>query len=810
MSRVSLEQVLSAEVSGDAAPGASVFLSSPAGAPLFASETGDGVLRQPVLVDGFGFVPGWVEVGVAYSVSYTPPGGSVQVFAVTPSLSVGSGGPSGTASQGAPARASGTRHQSSRWNPGTNLATVEPDTLFLQDIVDEADALAKGALFSADYNNYFGPSTVKATVVNGPGVRKASAPSTAALVDFMQVPPEGLLPTDEFTLEFMVRPNGADMTALTLAHGWMVRFRLQKGSYLQVRRGSLTVLTATLYVDGQTQFTANITIAAGDLPADTWKALSVVVTASQMVFRLGPGSKTTTVSLTGSKWPYNKPWAGDMFVSGQLIIGGYESTGSPGDALNVADVHIRRYARTLNSTTSYKGPTVSLTAGTTQGAMPELAGIYAQYPGWRDQLADGQTGGGGPGVTGNAIRNALFEAQAADGMRTITIDHVFDKVTVGGTAAVPVITDWSALDGPMDLLHAQGVGFFVCLGYTPPVLGASHSTPPSNYNGYAKLCSDAITHWLAKGYRLDALTIWSEPENHWTGTKTDFANLWLACQAKIDTDHGTNALVPDVDVPADALWTSTGYGAAVIDAAQANSRPLTRIWLHDYSGDVNYMRVDVENARAYAASKGFSPTIKIGMGEWNYNLNILASLPNDKAASRQNSSLCRDVLMTGFVYAYMVEMLNASIDLAYFTRMGILDASYTLVNQHLGLFTADNPPRPLPSYAAIQAWWKMRDGTRLSAASNWPGVRSVAAKDADNVIHWTYGTFRLWRPKDTIDIALEVSGLPAEFTWRQYKADHTTAPEGRLVLVGSGDETNLPHTARLGVQGVGYIEITPA
>ncbi len=655
----------------------------------------------------------------------------------------------------------------------------------------------------------------KVALTDGPA-GKTIGPTVGTL-DRLIFPLDGLLPLDQFTLEFEVTSVGMDLTAQPSNCTYFnAALDAAGGTSLGVANEGATQMRAVVRVAGSNYFANTLsTLAVGDVPADTPTKLTLTYDGTNLVLRLRDAVRTSTNNTHGANAApamTTIPWGSGDHSGGGLVICGGPST-APSGAIRIGQFRISRWCRTPGAALLYKGPTITVDAGTTQGAFPSpVSGVFGQYAGWRDgNVADGSAGGGG--LTATSIRDQLMAAQGAAGLETVRIDHVFDRIPAI-TGTFPNYTyDWSHVTEPMDQMVASNpdVGFHITLGYTPSILGATRATAPTDSAAFAQMCSDFLTHAIVtKGYTIRAISLWNEPEGatFWAGNTTQYTTLWGVVQAKLATDHPSLPLGgPD----SGAAGSGLAYQQAVMTYAEANARPLAALHMHEYSGDLAQMRSEIRALKAYAATKGFS-SIPVRITEWSGSLGSMGALESPATTGslvhRQPNGVTRSVKHAAFVFAAMIDMLAEGVDLAIHTRMGILDTFYTGVEQQLGLFTHDDPPRPLPAYGAFQAMWA-HGGDRIAATSNWPGLRAIASKTSGGIVSLAYGFYRPWRDTDRVEVDFEWTGLPATFTWAHYQIDGTNADEGKLKLVGSGDESNVPLGASVGVMSVGLIQITP-
>lgn len=710
--------------------------------------------------------------------------------------------------EGGPRSAATWLQRQPLWYPNSGPAIVGDGTLFVFDPRDALDVLQRGGQMSTTTPAYWDSATSRAALGTGPFARPSIAEKDTTLGGIL-IPAVGLIDPANFTVQFLAKPKGAAGSAqVGNALLWIGSNQANNGLAVAKNAGNAQ-LSARLYVNGTPSSEAIITLVSGDMPADTWTAISVTLVGTTLTLRIGNNAKSGTATVTAlPTWAFDQ---GGSYIA-PLTDAGW--TGLSGD-WEMAELHISP-ARTPGTAVDYIAPaTIHADFDTTAGTLeiPDLGGLFAQYPGWRDTEADGQTGGGGPGVTGNAIRDAIFATVAADGCTLARVDHLTGKIL--GTVGAP---DYSLLQGPMDAMHALGMKFHGNLNGTPLALrggGGENAVPTSNAN-FAQMASDLVTWMKGRGYEFFLLG-WNEPglSNFWAGTAAQLSALDLVVEAKLTADH------PDIEYGGvdDGIVPTSGASnpanKVMLDRA-SNGRALPFIGHHDYTGEYDSANL-TRAARAYVASNSsYGANIPVRVGEWSANSAGQNVWANFGPSSANDLTLYRGaplaVSQTALSFRKMANYADANVLSAVMTRMGILDTFFTGVEQMLGAFTHDNPPRPLFPYPALQAVWKCK-GQRVSATVTRPRLKALAAVDPDGVCTLAYGSARGWDPDKTVWQAFELDGLPVTFTWRQWRFDRRDGGAGadcRLVLIGEGDETNVPLGTDLTAEGIGCIQITPS
>jgi hypothetical protein len=654
------------------------------------------------------------------------------------------------------------QHVTPAWHPAERPPVWEPDTLFLLDPRDEAHVLSEGGRLADEYQDYFGLAAAdKARLVAGPFSRLAVTGPAPVIY-----PVDGLLPTDEFTVTFRIR-RPADTELL--------RF----GEHLVVTHQGGT-LTAS-WLPGAA--TAELAVDASD-----W--LCVTMTWDGTTLALHGGGSSAEAKAEGGAEPL--PVSGD---DGGLRI------------VDVAELHVSRFARTPGGVLVHHGPAVTVDLGQRTGRdYPRyVGGVLGLYTGFRYN-EDGVA----PNV-GTGIRDAQFRACAEAGMPLLRLGGVVSATKVGENGEY----DFSIVDEKLDLLHELGVAFHITLDYNHLLTGAGEglsglSTPPNDYERYAELCSKVMAH-LRERYHVVSVALWNEPdiEEYWVGSSTEFHELWRVVQQRFMQDH------PDLLLTT-ADWAMAKSAIAHLEDIAAHGLPVAAVCMHTYAQDFAHVRRDVLALRATAERLGF-PDLPIRMPEWGMDILLNQErYSNPRSVATAWPNRFKNSHSAAFAIAFIQEVLAADplVDLTTFSSIGTVDhgylsvAAYTISDE--ALLSSEDPPRPYPSFAALSLLWKL-GGDVVAATTNWPGLRVLATtSDDDATTVVVFSSYRPWRHADRIRTSLVWSGLPSRFTWKQWQMDDAIAADGRLMLVAEGDETDLPLGVDLGAVGIGGFEITAA
>jgi len=699
----------------------------------------------------------------------------------------------------------GVQHLSPRWEPGRGPVTDEGDTLFVLNPTGEAGVLAEGGRLADEYSGYFAPGTGRAPLVPGPfgrlGVGQGTGDGRPALV----YPLDGLLSMDELTLTLWVRVLRAGVGPATLVEAARVLTVEFDDSAVGADSGGSVRVALPL-------FEAEVTVAAGpeQLPVGRWAPIIVTwdgatLTASVGAQECADGAEKGRATAEADENVARESTPVASWADGGLLILPGAAVGAPG--LEVAELVIQRYCRQPGENRVFHGPTVTVDVGSPTGQTwsPHLGGALALYTGmrvWRD--------GVGPDV-GVAVRDQQFAACAAAGIPLVRVGGVVSAVQVRDDGTY----DFAWLDDKVAEWRRRDVALHLTLDYNHPRTGAvtgdwgSLATPPDDAEVYAELCSRAVAH-LRGTNRVVSVALWNEPDigDYWVGGMDAFFALWEVVQRRFMVDH------PD-------LLLGTGDFAHATTTVQhlrfiaAQGLPVSAAYFHNYHQDVGQLAGLIASVRAAATAAGFAE-LPIRITEWGMDILRQQELyVSSTSVNRAWPNRFRGAAAGALCLAFLATAADADpfVDMATFSSIGSVELEFL---NDAGLFIADeamlssdDPPRPFPSFNAMALLWKLT-GTRVSAASNWPSVRAVATSDGDTTT-LVFGAYRPWRGNtDTLDVALDWSGLPERFRWKQWTVDEPHGADGRLVLTGEGDETDLPHGVRIGALSVACIQITYA
>lgn len=677
----------------------------------------------------------------------------------------------------------GVEHLLAKWTPGQGPIVNSPDALFVLDPVSEAQVLSEGGRLADEYSRYFAPETARAPLVPGPFGRLGVGQTSGAGRPGLVYPLEGVLPSDEFTLSFWVRPVGPVAGETILVQAARVLNVTYDGAVLNVvlkEWGAQAAVETTL-------------------PPDEWTAVTVVWRDPALSVFIGDQRVADAASETdGPRMPAS--WCD----GGLLLLPGAVNEPS----IELAEVVIQRWARTPDEHLLCHGPTIAVDAAAPTGTdwSPWLGGSLALYTGmrvWQD--------GVDPDV-GTSVRDQQFERCADAGLPVVRISGA-----VTATRVRDGELDFTWLDDKLRVWAERGVAVHLTLDYNHPLTGGggegdwdSIRLVPDDPERYAELCSAVLGH-VRERVRVVSVALWNEPdiEDYWVGSLEQFFELWAAVQRRLAADH------PDLPLGSgDFAHAETTQ--EFLRWAGERGLPVSAAYTHNYDQDFAAIAGRIRALRAAADEAGFAD-IPLRITEWGMHIMRQRELyfGPPTSVNRAWPNRFRTSAAAAYCLAFLAHVTEVDplIDMGAFSSVGsvepvLLTDSNVFVSDE-AMLSSDDPPQPFPSFHAMTLLWKL-GGPRVRATSNWPGLRMVATNDG-GVVTVVFGSFRQWRGyEDTIPVAFDWAGLPERFTWRLWIVDeaHETGG-GRLRVVDEGDESDLLHGCRIGALSAACIQLTP-
>ena len=641
------------------------------------------------------------------------------------------------------------RGDSVTWDPSQKPAR-EADTLFLPDLTS-LDTITKDGGFLFGHANETSAMVLK-NFDFGPGKFGPAVRGKPVGYTFVQYPIDGLLSTDEFTVEFWAKWDAAPTAVssfFALSGNNSVTLSLIGGQL------DLTVQVPVLKVRG------SLKKAAADLQLEdsTWHEFAL--TFKDATLHLWVDGREAG-NLPNIRF---LPTFSDGTHGTGVLLGGdaHASSGAW-----ISDVRFSRTARTPGQAVTLRplDGTVTVDAGTQTGTIsPTFVG--ALHP------------GGSPPQS-----EAAFEIVRTDKMINSTpiVRGPPDAThpTAGKSGAFSY--DWEVVDRTMDWFKSRHIAAYISLDSTPQILGGG-SAPyqgdklktafsksagyneqvPNSESDWGTIISDLANHILKeRGDQVAYWSFWNEPAAMFKGPRETYYEMYGV------TVNAVRAVDPQAKVggPEDASLSDWTYG--LIAYAKDHSLPLDFASYHNYSGDLSELDVSRIRIDAAAKDRGYTTPLPVVLGEYQWSAETL-----------YKSGLAR--WATGM---WTLRSLDAAYLTASLIRVQQLGGFPTLIVAHAEYGTATtggwasmqligpNGEQWAP-YNALKGWKQVMGPDILASQQDLPpGVYALATKDAKTgrvgiaLANWGFAN----RNARTVHLAL--GNLPAgNWTVKRYLID---------------------------------------
>ena len=276
----------------------------------------------------------------------------------------------------------------------------------------------------------------------------------------------------------------------------------------------------------------------------------------------------------------------------------------------------------------------------------------------------------------SAIKNLNYLPEQYDkwseaGLQLVRLDHIFDYYNIVSGTSGAYTNDYTNLDRIILPLLAKGITPFICVSYTPPVMGAYNSMP-SNMTDWQSIVKALVQHYKDLGYTGWYWEVWNEPALFFTGTTTQYNTLYYNTVTAVRSIDSTAKVGGD-----GAHNWNDGFISPLASYLQANpSVPIDFFSYHEYGG-AEWANAD--SFRGLLNSYGFGSK-PIFVTEWNITatMNVGAGALSDKNA---NASYAAKKLFTA--------MNRINVDKTFFFTPTEGLNPRALFSGDIGLLTAD-------------------------------------------------------------------------------------------------------------------------
>jgi hypothetical protein len=642
------------------------------------------------------------------------------------------------------------------WDP---LGPVrrEADTLLLPDLTSAATVEKDGGFALGAWEERKPAAEVYEF---GPGRHGPAFRGRKGAYSFMNWACDGLVPGDEFTIEFSFRADRpwADM--------WSGRgfFQLRAGNTLDVynEKQSLVVRAANDNRPGQRHL--SLALEPWSLDDQKWHVLGLTLTGpnntgtgsdpinaarGKIVGREAPvpvlsgpaKDGVLVVWLDGKKagelrdLPWGPLWSDTTHADG-ILLGG-----TPGISKGwfwISDFRISRTARVPGTRVPMRPIEGKLVvdANKAVGALPPHL-LGALHP----------TTTAGPGVL-------------RQGLHVIRTDKVLVATPIkrgGADAEHPskgrsglFSYDWQVCDRTFDWMKDQGVLPYVSIDATPQILGGSvppfkgtalktamsfesgfGPNPPDNLDDWAAIVGDFVHHVLKeRGDVVPWWGVWNEPAGHssfWKQGLAEYLDLYAATvKAVRRVDPRARVGGPETAGPWDRDDKGGFWLQGLIQRCARQNLPLDFISYHDYDGSLLTPELVKAKVAEWSKAAGLAQTPTLLIGEYNW-------------AAENYYKLGKPHFNQG---VWHLRSLNAAYTTAFLTRLADLGGFELLTFSHTGYGSPRNggwsscqligPKGERWAPFNALAGWKTVTGRELLAAQKQdlpPGVFALASRD---------------------------------------------------------------------------------
>jgi hypothetical protein len=350
-------------------------------------------------------------------------------------------------------------------------ADGEYDLLFVPNPLNQMQVLNEFGLVKSR-SNHQSPPTSMASYIPGFSWRNGVGANNTPNTDAAIWPIDGVLPSDQFTIVFYIRSQGADYVdqpASRTAYHWSFDVdELGRNGLSLVRVPSSPGTMSLRWNFESLRLEARLGLLRGDIPADTWKR--IVCTWDGVVLRVATGDNArngasdpiTTVVGTHSGGSLNDNVALPLScclldgVSGGLFVnGGGPVPANTGGPFDLEGPYIYRYQRSFSSAAVVKGRAIAVDPSMEQGVFPaDVGGVLNQYSGMVQQ-GNASRDLDAPG------RDAVIAKASRDGLKTIRFPDLtaflrFTYTPDGPKNGVSAY-DWTDFDSRVTMWTSSGI-----------------------------------------------------------------------------------------------------------------------------------------------------------------------------------------------------------------------------------------------------------------------------------------------------------------------------------------------------------------
>ena len=650
------------------------------------------------------------------------------------------------------------------WQP-LGPVVAETDTILLPDLTSTETVERQGGFALGVWTEKkpaaelyeFGPGR------SGPAFRGQNSPWS-----FHNWACDGLIPGDEFTLEFSFK---ADKTWANMSSG-VGFFAIKGGNTLDVFNDAegLSILAGHEFLPGGKNL--RLELAPWSLDNQAWHALAFTWKEHVLTVWLDGKQAGTLTDL-----PWGPLWSDATHADG-IMLGG-----TPGISKSyfwISDFRISRTARVPGKAVPMRSLTGSLIIDTStpNGNLPShlLGGLHPTITAKTGVIAKGlQVIRTDKLLVATPIKRGGVDAEHPSAGRSGKFSY-----------------DWQVVDRSFDWIKAQGALAFVSLDATPQLLGGSippysgtrltsemsfmsgfGPNPPDQLSDWALIVGDLVHHVLK--VRKDTVPwwgVWNEPadvNSFWNAGLNAYLDLYAVTVAAVRAvDPKAQVGGPEASSFDDGL-PGRSWIKALIDRCAQDSLPLDFISYHDYAGSLLTPERAQRQVAIWAKEAGLTTVPRILVGEFNWALSNVYRTGKPQFSQGM----------------WHLRSLGAAYTTAYLTRIAALGGIDSLIFAHISY----DDPRAGSAQAiqligpkgevwapfnALAGWKTVMGGERLATPGTDlpPGIFAAASRDPATkrigVALANYGFVQ----REARALSLSLTKLPAgTYALRRYLVD---------------------------------------
>ncbi len=212
---------------------------------------------------------------------------------------------------------------------------------------------------------------------------------------------------------------------------------------------------------------------------------------------------------------------------------------------------------------------------------------------------------------------------------TIRIDHIWNRHNIVSGTYPNYSYDWTTLDDKIEAILADACTPYLCVSYTPDVLGHTHA-PPSNLDAWQEINRQLADHCVQQGYNIRYYEVWNEPDLDifWQGSRQDYLQLYKS------TVTGILQGDPQARVGGPGLSGNTAHTHWVdtlLDYCTSESLPIDFVSFHSFTWDVNATIHTLQTLQAMIDNHPTLAPVELHIGEWNNQLESNDGYRGDRA-----------------------------------------------------------------------------------------------------------------------------------------------------------------------------------